>query len=58
MISCLLHLVNGAPKYRGLKFGEKNTNKRERMEAHCVLYADYFVDVSTYIPKVLILAVI
>jgi hypothetical protein len=30
----------------------KNTNKRERMEAHCVLYADYFVDVSTYIPKV------
>jgi hypothetical protein len=40
-----------APRHGGMKFGQKKSKPRQRMEGHAMLYTDYFTDETSYYAK-------
>jgi hypothetical protein len=42
--------LNATPKHGGSKLGRRKTKTSQRMEDHCMLYADYFYDPPTHAP--------
>jgi hypothetical protein len=54
IITCLLKWqakLNAKPKHGCLKSGRRKSNRMQRKEGHCILYADYFSKRSTYTTK-------
>ena len=49
ILACLAKMqieedTNANPKRGGLKFGRRKSKLRMRVEGHCMLYGDYFVE--------------